>query len=171
MSEQTCPKCGAGLGVKFNVLWCPTCGDVDLAYRWAVGDLRRQVAAVTAERDGTLEVLTDVARTLKATEAERNAAVQRAEAAEAIVAKLPKTADGVTCYIGDVLWVVYEGRVLECEPLNIYSDSHLSVGAHFAAKAGYRNRLVWVDGWHRPEDCYSTRAAAEQAQAEKEAQR
>lgn len=82
-----------------------------------------------------------------------------------IIAKLPKTKDGVPVVNGDTVysteadWSINSGQL-----------SWLSVNGRieFGIWGGYRNRLgAWMGRWHIAAECYSTREVAEAAARER----
>ena len=138
MSDK-CPGCGAALGPMSStrvVGACPSCGKNIWCYRVC----------------GFLKVAID----------HRDARIAELEA---IVAKLPKTADGVPAYKDMPVWCVMpDGSIYETE-LGWYC----TLGAAFArdlaaSQAGYRlSNGIWLDVGVPVEHCYSTPEAAEAA--------
>ena len=89
---------------------------------------------------------------------------------EAIVAKLPKTADGVPAYKDMPVWCVMpDGSIYETE-LGWYCTLGAAFARDLAARqAGYRlSNGVWRDVGVPVEHCYSTREAAEAAKEAKD---
>ena len=81
-----------------------------------------------------------------------------------VVDKLPKTADGVACYNGMMVWMINGDKSITSGPVCWMGDATPPLGADMLAHGGYRNTLgAWCDEWYRPADCYSTREAAEAA--------
>ena len=98
-------------------------------------------------------------------EAARQADDARIAELEAVVAKLPKTADGVPAYKDMPVWCVMpDGSIYETE-LGWYCTLGAAFARDLAARrAGYRlSNGVWRDVGVPVEHCYSTPEAAEAA--------
>lgn len=125
-NSPTCNICGG----EHDAMVCPKLGDyLAEASQWLAEDGLRSYAAAI-----------DIAR-------------RRISAAEAIVAKLPKTADGVTMILGERYWIPSSiGQVFEQQQLIEIGLEEVVFGV-----------LSHLDVIRFPRECYSTRAAAEAA--------
>lgn len=83
---------------------------------------------------------------------------------EAIVDKLPKTADGVPVAVGQEVFVIVNDEVIDDGTqkggiAGACASWYVNPGGNF-----YDAMVDWKSGYRRPlSDCYSTREAAEQA--------
>jgi len=99
------------------------------------------------------------------------AVVRERDALKAIVARLPKTADGVSCQVGDRLWAIVHGRILvDTGDGAVWWCKHHVCRATMMGLFGYRNAAgAWLDFQVPVWECYSTRVAAERAKGDSNA--
>ncbi|MDF1700818.1 MAG: hypothetical protein P1V36_06635, partial [Planctomycetota bacterium] len=127
------------------------CSDTDIdEAATTIATLRSRVAELEMREDEYKTIVADISNAADAAEA-------RVAELEAIVGRLPLTADGVRVVPGDLPWFEFDGAMRQADDISLDSRSNRDGSFGMAFIVG--DDCEWIP----LSDCYSTREAAEKA--------